>query len=479
MYIRDCGYGRSKRSYGRDYGKRSILVLGVCILLLDIWGIATQVLAGTFAGNPIQETMPPVVSGSDAAYKVTIEAEPLDSITEEAVAEETPQTQEEVMVEREYPLIVIDPGHGGEDNGCSRLNVDEKTINLQIGLALQERLMEMGYEVLMTRADDSYLTLQERVELANAARADAYISIHQNACEEDAVSGIETWYDGRDEDKSSKRLAQLVHKDVLLYTKAQDRELWDTDALYVIREAQMPSCLVETGFLSNTEDRKALLDEEYQARLVEGIASGIDLYFHPKTMYLTFDDGPSAETTCTILDILKERNIKATFFLVGENVRRHPEVAARIVEEGHTIGIHCDKHDYEQLYKSVDSYIEDFEKAYETVYDVTGVRVQLFRFPGGSINSYNKKVYQEIIDEMTARGYIYYDWNASLEDAVTKATPDELIANGVESTLGRRRVVMLAHDIVPNTALCLEALLEQLPEYKMEPLNAEVEPIQF
>ena len=67
-------------------------------------------------------------------------------------------------------------------------------------------------------------------------------------------------------------------------------------------------------------------------------AALLDLYLHPRTMYLTFDDGPSEENTNAVLDILKERNIKATFFLVGENVEKHPEVARRIAAEGHTIG---------------------------------------------------------------------------------------------------------------------------------------------
>ena len=104
---------------------------------------------------------------------------------------------------------------------------------------------------------------------------------------------------------------------------------------------------------------------------------------------------------------------------------------------------------------------------------------KLFRFPGGSINSYNKAVYGDIANEMTDRGYIYYDWNASLEDAVTKAEPDVLIENALSSTLGRKKVVMLAHDVVYETTQCLEELLDRLPEYRMELLTEEVEPIQF
>ncbi len=228
------------------------------------------------------------------------------------------------------------------------------------------------------------------------------------------------------------------------------------------------------------EDRMTFTDAEFQERIVEGIASEINLLSHSKTMYLTFDDGPSPENTEKILDILKQKNIKATFFVIGENVRKNPELARRIVEEGHTIGIHCDWHDYDVLYQSVDSYVADFEKAYQTVYEITGVEATLFRFPGGSINAYNKKVYQEIIKEMTSRGFVYYDWNASLEDAVSKeVSPQTLIQNAKESALGRQKVILLAHDTVDNTVLCLEELIEQFPEYRMEPLTEEVEPIQF
>ena len=180
-----------------------------------------------------------------------------------------------------------------------------------------------------------------------------------------------------------------------------------------------------------------------------------------------------------VLDILKRHNIKATFFLVGESVEKHPEVAKRIAQEGHTIGIHCYNHDYKKLYQSVDSYVEDFEKAWNVIYETTGVEVKLFRFPGGSINAYNKKVYADIAEEMTERGYIYFDWNASLEDATKHNEPERLLKNAKESTLGRRKIVMLAHDVVYNTTLCLEELLEEFPEYQMLPLTEEVEAIHF
>ncbi len=379
----------------------------------------------------------------------------------------------------DIPVIFIDPGHGGEDEGCARGGIQEKMVNLSIAGRVRDKLEALGYTVIMSREDDSYITKEERVKMANAARADIYVSIHQNASEDTSVSGMEVWYEETGTGWDNRRLAQLMRQQTARKVETAERELRGDADFHVTGETKMPSCLIETGFLSNKEERNLLITEEYQEQIADGIVQGIEYYFHPKTMYLTFDDGPSEENTARVLDILKERGIRATFFLVGENVRKHPEIARRIVEEGHTIGIHCNTHDYEQVYESVDSYVEDFEAARQTVYEVTGVDVKLFRFPGGSVNSYNQGVNEEIIEEMTERGYIYYDWNASLEDAVEDADPQDLIANGVETTLGRKKIIMLAHDVVYSTGICLNELLDQLPEYEMMPLDEDVEPIRF
>lgn len=376
-------------------------------------------------------------------------------------------------------LVVLDPGHGGADEGCSKDGTEEKEINLWIALGVQRKLLEKGYRVRLTRDYDMDLTLEERAKTANETGADLYISIHQNASEEADAEGIEVWYSSQNMGEESERLSRVIQKYASWNTGAAPRGIVENEELYVIRECMMPSCLIETGFLSNKAEGEKLASIEYQKKLAEGIAAGIDAYLHPKTMYLTFDDGPSDTNTNRVLDILKAKDIKATFFLVGENVEKHPETARRIVNEGHTIGIHCYNHDYKALYASVESYVADFEKAQEAVRQATGVEAKLFRFPGGSINGYNKQVYQQIAEEMTNRGYIYYDWNASLEDAVSSPKAEKLIENAVSSTLGRKTIIMLAHDVVEETGLCLEELLEQFPEYRMEPLTEGVEPVQF
>lgn len=374
-------------------------------------------------------------------------------------------------------IVAIDMGHGGEDEGCSYDGIDEKDINLKLGYQLKEKLEAIGFQVILLRDNDETLELNSRVERVKASKADIMISIHQNACEDTGVSGIETWYypDGEE----NERLARLVQQYTVLYTKGKDRGIMESGELVVIRESGIPSCLIETGFLTNASERVNLTDSAYCNKIAQGLADAVELYFNPKTMYLTFDDGPNKENTNKILDILKEKDIKATFFVVGKNVERNPETTRRIVEEGHTIGIHCYNHDYSVIYNSVDDYIKDFENARQIVYEVTGVETNLFRFPGGSINSYNKKVYKNIIETMTSKGYIYYDWNASLEDAVKKPDRDKILENAKESTLGRKVVVMLGHDTVDVTVEVLEELLKLFPEYEFKALDESVEQIKF
>lgn len=377
-------------------------------------------------------------------------------------------------------VIIIDPGHGGIDGGCVSENVVEKDINRMIAARVVVKLKDMGYQAELAREGDDYIDKLDRVENANARNALLYVSIHQNFCEDDSVSGIETWYDGTDTGRDSGRLAQLIQQETVRETGAVSRELVSESELCVTSKSNMPSCLIETGFLSNQEERSKLITGEYRDQLAEGIARGIDKYLNPRTMYLTFDDGPSEENTDRILDILKERNVKATFFVIGEYVRKYPETTRRIVQEGHAIGIHCDVHDYKTLYSSVDSYMEDFRKAYDTVYEVTGVEAKLFRFPGGSVNAFNKKVRNEIIEAMEREGYIYYDWNASLEDATGReCSPEKLVSNAIDTALGREKVVLLAHDRVTHTADALPAILDAFPEYQLEPLTVQLEPVQF
>lgn len=178
-------------------------------------------------------------------------------------------------------LAVIDPGHGGIDNGSNIDGIYEQEINLEIAKRLADKLRERGIDTLLLREDnDTSLGLEERVAAAEKAEADIYISIHQNFYDgaDKSVSGLETWYwDGIE---GSERLARLVHEGAVGKVEVQDRGLIEGNDLYVVRETSMPSCLIETGFLSNREEREALLTADYQDRLAEGMAEGIYAYFY-------------------------------------------------------------------------------------------------------------------------------------------------------------------------------------------------------
>ncbi|MDE7287660.1 MAG: N-acetylmuramoyl-L-alanine amidase, partial [Lachnospiraceae bacterium] len=185
----------------------------------------------------------------------------------------------------EGPLIVVDAGHGGEDSGCLGFGIYEKDINLQIALRVKQCLEKRGFRVMMLRETDEFLAIEERAELANSRQADAYVSIHQNTYEgsDKSVSGIETWYDGADTDRDNERLARLIHQQTIKSTGANERMLWDIADLYVTNKTLMPACLIETGFLTNQKECRLLSTDEYQEKIAEGIAEGIEMYFQSET----------------------------------------------------------------------------------------------------------------------------------------------------------------------------------------------------
>lgn len=204
------------------------------------------------------------------------------------------------------------------------------------------------------------------------------------------------------------------------------------------------------------------------------------------TVYLTFDDGPS-ELTPQILDILREKDVKACFFVVGHTLHTEEgrENLRRIAAEGHTIGIHSSSHNYRKIYASIDAFLEDFNSIYQKVYEITGVRAEIFRFPGGSLNAYNSTIYQELIAEMTRRGFTYYDWNVSSGDATLTNSPSaQRLADTVLSQAGKcQRAIVLMHDSKDkkNTVKALPDIIDRLRDegYAIVPLTREVNPIIF
>lgn len=191
-------------------------------------------------------------------------------------------------------------------------------------------------------------------------------------------------------------------------------------------------------------------------------------------VYLTFDDGPSTNTQ-QILDILKQYNVKATFFVIGKTDDLSKEMYKKIVEEGHTLGMHSYSHKYSVIYDSMSAFEQDFNQIYDYLKEVTGVDCKYYRFPGGSSNQVSNSDMREFIRYLNDRGITYYDWNVSSGDATSQAyTADELIQNVMGDVTKYKTSVVLMHDsaVKPATVEALPALIEQL-----QGIGAEILPI--
>ncbi len=201
-----------------------------------------------------------------------------------------------------------------------------------------------------------------------------------------------------------------------------------------------------------------------------------------KIIYLTFDDGPSPRTG-EILDILKKHNVKATFFVVKPQEEEYNEYLLRAVEQGHSIGIHSNSHKYNEIYESVESFLSDFELAYEYIKSTAGISPVIFRFPGGSVNDYNDDIIVELANEMTRRGFVYFDWNVESNDSNNNLSASSIYNNVINGVGEKERAVVIMHDSYTRktTVSALDDIITTLLEkgYIFKTLDETVKPIQF
>jgi peptidoglycan/xylan/chitin deacetylase (PgdA/CDA1 family) len=202
-----------------------------------------------------------------------------------------------------------------------------------------------------------------------------------------------------------------------------------------------------------------------------------------KTIYITFDDGPSPLTT-KILDTLKTQGIKATFFVVGKQIDKYPEILKRIVNEGHAVGIHTDTHQYEQIYANLDAFLNDYDQTMAKIKAITNSPVTVYRLPGGSLNNYNKNIAGDIIKELNFRGFANFDWNVSAGDSSpNRLSSTEIISNIVTDAEGKNVGIVLMHDTdtMITTSESLAEVIRQLREmgFNFDILSNEIKSIQF
>lgn len=204
------------------------------------------------------------------------------------------------------------------------------------------------------------------------------------------------------------------------------------------------------------------------------------------TVYLTFDDGPS-DRTDEILNVLDEKNVKATFFVIGQdeqNAEQNVERIRKISEAGHTVGMHSFSHVYSSVYASVDGFLDEFYRNFSQIREITGVAPTVFRFPGGSINGYNGGFYQELISEMIRRGFVPFDWNVSSEDATgERVSADWIVDHVSQGVSGKVRAFILFHDSEPkvSTVQALGPLIDRIREmgYEFEPITPSTLPVLY
>ena len=201
-------------------------------------------------------------------------------------------------------------------------------------------------------------------------------------------------------------------------------------------------------------------------------------------IYLTFDDGPSKHTLL-ILNYLRMHNVPATFFVIpNENSSL---LLNTILKNGHVIGVHSASHNYQEIYSSVEAFLADFKKAYDLIYKQTGIKPEIFRFPGGSKNGSYHEIKKEIVMEMTRRGFVYFDWNVDSRDyadADWTQMYNTVLNEVAENTARGHRSIVLMHDRPGgmNTVLVVEDIIVELlknPMYKFGKLDRSVKPIQF
>ncbi|MGY0434557.1 N-acetylmuramoyl-L-alanine amidase [Bacillus rugosus] len=174
--------------------------------------------------------------------------------------------------------IYIDPGHGDQDSGAVANGLLEKDINLDIAKRVNTKLNASGALLVMSRSNDTFYSLQERVSRASSTQADIFISIHGNANDSSSPNGSETFYDTTFQGTKSKRLADQIQPKLAAYLKTRDRGV-KRAGFYVIKYSRMPSVLVETAFITNSSDASKLKQTVYKDKAAQAIYDGTVSYY--------------------------------------------------------------------------------------------------------------------------------------------------------------------------------------------------------
>ncbi len=230
---------------------------------------------------------------------------------------------------------------------------------------------------------------------------------------------------------------------------------------------------------SGRKEAKPLSSEE-----VKDLTLGNEeLYDGYRKVYLTFDDGPSVNTSA-ILDILDRYGVKATFFVIRREGASYEKLYRRIVDEGHTLGMHSTSHKYSEVYAGEEAFIEDTKFLRDFLYMVTGTESNFYRFPGGSSNRVSTVPMETYCKLLHENGIEYYDWNVSARDAVNPIPDADTVYWNVRSGLSDHdEAIILFHDMASkgSTVQALPRIIEyiqSLDNTVILPITDTTEPIQ-
>lgn len=183
-----------------------------------------------------------------------------------------------------------------------------------------------------------------------------------------------------------------------------------------------------------------------------------------KVCYLTFDDGPYSKTTPLFLDVLKEKDVLGTFFVLKKD--NLDDLYKRIRDEGHTLANHTASHKIKDgIYRSEESFIDDIKENDDFIYNLLGVKMDVMRFPGGSPQAtYSGLNKSSLVNKLVDMGYGYIDWTLTTGDGEANLSPDEFLHNVVDKSGNYNVITVLMHDYSKNTALCLGDMIDILRE---------------
>lgn len=346
--------------------------------------------------------------------------------------------------------VVIDPGHGGHDPGATGASGDfEREFTLTLALKVFELLQEEPmFEPLLTRSDDTHVELEDRAAFANEWEADVLVSIHGNTYTDPSVEGTETLY----HNENSILLAQTLQQEVVKAMGFRDRGVKEQQ-LKVLSLTEMPSALIEIGYMTNAEQEAYMRSSDGQAIAAQAIVDGLKRYFeivgqqdgdnspetkiyyngtasHGKHTALTFDDGPDEVVTPQILDILKENNIKATFFLIGSQAAAHPEVVRRIVDEGHAIGNHSWSHPrFNDI--SIEEAREQINDTQDKLEAIVGFRPSIFRPPYGALDEEKEELVHSMRLSIVNWSVDTMDWSGLPAPDIVKLVREQIWPGGI------------------------------------------------